>query len=193
VLSPGVEGRVHPLMMIPAGRITKRAFVTVCALAVLALAAAGPASAFTNWPAGTVTAVDDGRGFDIGGLTTCNASFRGHLLWDAGMWYGGQIAVDELAFANCTGGARVSANAVSQRAWGIDGTLSTVLYGIDIDVTTPNGTCRYTGTMYGFHYLDRTHHSGPLYRQGGGCGGGSSEQGRVSLLVRDANGKPPAV
>jgi hypothetical protein len=180
-------------MMIPAGRITKHALPTVCALALLALAAATPASAFTNWPAGTVTGVDDGRGFDIGELTTCSVSFRGHLLWDAGMWHGGQIAVDELSFASCTGGARVSANAAAQRAWGIDGTLSTVLYGIDIDVTTPTGTCRYTGTMYGFHNLDRTHHSGPLFRQSAGCGGDSSEQGRVSLLVRDANGNPPAV
>jgi hypothetical protein len=180
-------------MMIPAGRITKRALAIVCPLAVLALAAASPASAFTNWPAGTVSAVDDGRGFDIGGLTTCRFSFRGPLLWDAGMWRGGQIAADELSFANCTGSVRVSANAVEQRAWGIDGTLSTVLYGIDIDVTTPNGMCRYTGTMYGYHALDRSHQSGPLFRQSGGCGGDSSEQGRVSLLVRDANGNPPAV
>jgi hypothetical protein len=180
-------------MMIPAGRITRRVLGTVCALAVLGLAGAAPASAFTNWPEGTVTGVDDGRGFSIGGLTTCSVAFRGPLLWDAGMWYGGQIAVDELSFANCTGGARVSANAVAQRAWGIDGTHSTVLYGIDIDVTTPNGTCRYTGTMYGFHSHDRSHHSGPLYRQSRGCGGGSSEQGRVSLLVRDANGDPPVV
>jgi hypothetical protein len=180
-------------MMIPAGRITKRALGTVCALAVLALAAATPASAFTNWPAGTVTGVADGRGFDIGELTTCSASFRGHLLWDAGMWHGGQIDVDELSFANCTGGARVSANAVAQRAWGIDGTLSTVLYGIDINVTTPNGTCRYTGTMYGYQSNDRAHHSGHLYRKSAGCGGSSSEQSRVSLLVRDAIGNPPAV
>jgi hypothetical protein len=180
-------------MMIPAGRITTRALATGLALAVLALAAAAPASAFTNWPQGTVTAVDDGRGFGIGKLTTCSTSFRGHLLYDAGMWYGGQITVDELSFANCTGGARVSANAVAQRAWGIDGTHSAVLYGIDINVTTPYGTCRYTGTMYGFHYLDVTHHSGPLYRKSSGCGGGSSEQGRLSLLVRDANGNPPAV
>jgi hypothetical protein len=180
-------------MMIRAGRITTRALATIWALAVLALVAATPATAFTNWPAGTVTGVDDGRGFDIGGLTTCSAAFRGPLLWDAGMWHGGQIDVEELFFANCTGGARVSANTVAQRAWGIDGTLSTVLYGIDVDVSTPNGTCRYTGTMYGFHYQDRTHHSGPLYRQSGGCGGGSSEQGRVSLLVRDSNGNPPAL
>jgi hypothetical protein len=179
--------------MIPARRITRRALAAVCASVVLALAAATPASAFTDWPAGAVTAVDDGRGFDVGELTTCSASFRGHLLWDAGMWSGGQIAVDELSFTNCTGGARVSVNTVAQRAWGIDGTLSTVLYGIDINVTTPNGTCRYTGTMYGYHALDRTHHSGPLFRQSGGCGGASSEQGRVSLLVRDADGNPPAV
>jgi pyridoxamine 5'-phosphate oxidase family protein len=26
-----------------------------------------------------------------------------------------------------------------------------VLYGIDINVTTSNGTCRYTSTMYGYH------------------------------------------
>jgi hypothetical protein len=109
------------------------------------------------------------------------------------MWHGGQIAVDELSLANCTGGARVSANAVAQRAWGIDGTLSTVLYGIDLAITTLNGTCRYIGTMYGFQYLDRAHHSGPLFRQSGDCGGGSSEDGRVSLLVRDANGNPPAL
>ena len=179
-------------MMIPAGRITKSAIATVCA-AVFALGAATPASAFTDWPAGTVTGIDDGRGFDIGDLTTCSVSFRGPLLWDAGRWHGGQIAVDELSFADCTGGARVSANAVAQRAWGIDGTLSTVLYGIDLDVSTPDGTCRYTGTMYGFHSLDRTHHSGPLFRQRGGCGGGSSQQGRVSLLVRDADGDPPAL
>jgi hypothetical protein len=180
-------------MMIPAGRITNRTLASLCALAVLALAAATPASAFTNWPAGTVTGVDDGRGVDIGDLTTCSVSFRGPLLWDAGMWYGGQIDVDELSFANCTGGGRVKVNDVAQRAWGIDGTLSTVLYGIDIDVTTPKGTCRYTGTMYGSHYTDRAHHSGPLYRQSGGCGGDGSEQGRVSLFVRDANGDPPAV
>jgi hypothetical protein len=180
-------------MMTPAGRITMRAFATVCALAVLALAAATPASAFTNWPEGTVTGVDDGRGFDIGELTTCSTSWRGPLLWDAGMWYGGQIDVDELSFSNCTGGARVSANEVDQRAWGIDGTLSTVLYGIDINVTTPKGTCRYTGTMYGHHYGDRAHHYGPLYRKSSGCGGDSSEQGRLSMFVRDANGDPPAV
>jgi hypothetical protein len=179
--------------MIPAGRITKRALATVFVPMMLALAAATPASAFTNWPVGTVTAVDDGRGFDIGDLTTCSASFRGHLSWDAGMWHGGVIAVDELTFANCTKGARVSANAVEQRAWGIDGTLSTVLYGIDIDVVTPNGTCRYTGTMYGSHPVDRAHHSGPLFRQSGGCGGDGSEQGRVSLFVRDEKGNPPAV
>jgi hypothetical protein len=177
----------------PGGRITKRALATACALTVLALAAANPASAFTNWPAGTVTGVDDGRGFTIGGLTTCSASFRGPILYDAGMWFGGQIDIDELSFANCSGGARVSVNEVSQRAWGIDGTLSTVLYGIDINVSTPKGTCRYTGTMYGSHYGDRAIHSGPLFRQSGGCGGGSSEQSWVSLFVRDANGKPPAV
>jgi hypothetical protein len=180
-------------MLIPAGRITKRALGTVCALAVLGLAGAMPASAFTNWPTGTVTGVDDGRGFGIGKLTTCDVAFRGPLLYDAGMWYGGQIDVDELSFANCTGGARVSVNEVAQRAWGIDGTLSTVLYGIDIDVTTATGTCRYTGTMYGHHYTDVAHHAGPLYRKSHGCGGASSEQGRVSLIVRDADGDPPAV
>jgi hypothetical protein len=180
-------------MMIPAGRITTRALATACALAVVALAAATPASGFTDWPRGTVTGVDDGRGFDIGDLTTCRTSFRGPLLYDAGMWFGGQIDIDELSFASCTGGARVRANAVAQRAWGIDGTLSTVLYGIDVNVTTPRGTCRYRGTMYGSHPFDRAHHSGPLYRQSGSCGGDSSEQGRVSLFVRDSNGKPPAV
>src|SRR5918999_2346265 len=142
-------------MTIPAGRITKRPLAAVCASVVVALAAATPASAFTNWPAGTVTGVDDGRGFDIGDLTTCSASFRGPLLYDAGMWYGGQIDIDELSFANCTGGVRVSVNEVAQRAWGIDGTLSTVLYGLDINVTTRSGTCRYTGTLYGSHYTDR--------------------------------------
>jgi hypothetical protein len=178
-------------MRISARGITKA--LAVCASVVMALAAAAPASAFTNWPAGTVTGVDDGRGIAIGELTTCSASFRGHLQWDAGMWQGGVIAVDELTFANCTGGAHVSANAVAQRAWGIDGTLSTVLYGIDLNVTTPSGTCRYTGTMYGSHPFDRAHHSGPLFRQSGDCGGASSEGGRISLLVRDSNGSPPSV
>jgi hypothetical protein len=175
------------------GRIATRTLATLCAAAALALSAATPVSAFTNWPTGTVTGAADGRGFDIGELTTCSASFRGHLSWDAGRWHGGVIAVDELSFANCTGGARVSANPVSPRAWGIDGTLSTVLYGIDIDVATRSGTCRYTGTMYGYHANDLAHHSGPLFRQSGGCGGGTSEQGRVSLRVRDANGEPPAL
>jgi hypothetical protein len=180
-------------MMIPAGRITKRALATACALAVLAAAGATPASAFTHWPVGTVTGVDDGRGFAIGDLTTCSVSFRGPLLWDAGRWFGGQIDVAELSFASCTEGVRVKVNDVQQRAWGIDGTLSTVLYGIDIDVTTSKGTCRYTGTMYGSHYTDRANHVGPLFRQGGDCGGSSSEDSWVSLFVRDANGNPPAV
>jgi hypothetical protein len=108
------------------------------------------------------------------------------------MWHGGVIDVDELSFANCTGSVRVSANPVDQRAWGMDGTNSTVLYGIDIDVTTPRGTCRYTGTMNGYHPVDRAFHSGPLFRQSGGCGGDSNEQGRVTLFIRDANGKAPA-
>jgi hypothetical protein len=172
--------------------ITKRALAAVCASAVVALTAAGPASAFTNWPTGTVTGISDERGFDIGDLTTCSASFSGPLLWDAGMWHGGQIAVDELSFANCTGGARVSVNLVDQRAWGMDGTNSTVLYGIDIDVTTPRGTCRYTGSLSSYHPVDRAFHSGPLFRKSAGCGGDSNEQGRVTLFVRDANGKVPA-
>jgi hypothetical protein len=159
----------------------------VCA-ASLVVAAATPAAAFP--PIGSsVTGTSDGRGIDFGALTTCRMSLSGRVTGHE-MWGGGTIAFDRIAFTNCSSGATVTANALPWTL-GTGPTLAAAMYPPDVDIATGRGTCRYSGYLLGSTDGAGTWwQTGDVYMRTAGCGGAEDLPTRVTLSLRDSDGKP---
>ena len=159
----------------------------VCA-AALALAAAAPAAAFP--PVGTaVSGEADARGFDFGALTTCRLTLGGQVTSQE-MWGGGTIRVDRVAFTDCSNGATVTANGLPWTL-GTASNLAAAFYPPDVNITTARGTCRYSGSMQGWTNGSGTWFlNGDVYRRTAGCGGFDDLRTRVTLNLRDSDGRP---
>jgi hypothetical protein len=159
----------------------------VCA-GSLTLIAAAPAAAFP--PIGTaVTGVDDGRGIEYAGLTTCSTSLSGHVT-GVEMFGGGSISVDRISFTGCSSGAAVAANSLPWTI-GTDATTASVLYPNDVTITTSRGTCRYSGDLLGTTNGSGTWNLiGPVFQRSAGCGGADQFTNRVSLRLFDSEGNP---
>jgi hypothetical protein len=166
----------------------KRFGLAVVCAGSLALVAVTPAAAFP--PIGTaVTGVDDGRGIDFGGVTTCRMSLGGRVT-SLETFGGGTIAVDRISFTGCSSGATAIANSVPWTI-GTDATLAAVLYPNDVSITTSRGTCRYSGDLLGATNGSGTWFlTGPVFQRTTGCGGADQLPTRVALRLTDPAGNP---
>jgi len=159
----------------------------LCATA-LALAAAAPAAAFP--PVGTaVTGEADTRGFDFGALATCRLTLGGQVTGHE-MFGGGTIRLDRLAFTDCSNGATVTANSLPWTL-GTAPSLAAAFYPTDVNITTARATCRYAGSMQGWTNGTGTWFlNGDVFRRTAGCGRVDQLRTRVTLSLRDSDGRP---
>jgi hypothetical protein len=169
-------------------RIKSVGLIAMSALGLLASLGVQSAAAFP--PVGTeVSGVDDGRGIDFGGLTTCRVSMSGRVT-GLETFGGGTISFDRVSFAGCSAGATVSANALPWTL-GTSSTLTAGLFGVDVSITTSRGTCRYSGGLLGYTNGAGTWFlNGDVYQRVAGCGGARQLTARLTEHVRDADGNP---
>jgi hypothetical protein len=167
--------------------IKRVAVAAACATGSLALLGVSSAAAFP--PVGTaVTGVDDGRGIEFRGLTTCHASLSGRVT-SLEMFGGGAISVERVSFTGC-GGASVTANGLPWTL-GTDATTAAVLFTPDVSITTSRGTCRYSGDLLGAtNGSGRWSLIGDVYQRAAGCGGPGQSTASVALRLTDSNGNP---
>lgn len=157
-------------------RLVKFGASAGAAAAALAILAGPSASAATE----TVQAYSGSFGFNIGGVThqefatECSNTFSGPVTSGGGS--GSVVAsIDKFTVDHCDQGVSVTVNALPWTFKGQNvnnGGFFTV-EGIDVNITTANGTCRYTGTGTGGQQFPPTTYDfrGTLTRQSGGCGG----------------------
>jgi hypothetical protein len=141
---------------------------------------AGPASASTGQ-----TTLLWGH-FNFGGLTgsefaaTCNDQLQGPVTSTDSSGYITGAEMTKVTIDNCDQGVSVIADTTQPWSLTFQGdpvnTSQFTLQGVDLTITTSQGTCRYTGTIGpahmtfpgepGLYYFYST-----LYRQTAGCGG----------------------
>lgn len=104
-------------------------------------------------------------------LTACSTEFHGQLTAGGGGATGTTIRVDDFSFG-CQPGTSVTAQALP---WTFEFTnYGVALRGVDVNITTPQGNCRYSGDLeYGAFQFPPNIYSvtGALHRRGGDCGG----------------------
>lgn len=106
-------------------------------------------------------------------LPSCSDLFKGPVTSDDG---GGNIVASINSFSmTCDQGISVTPNALPwtlNAHWtGGDPGNSYTIEGIDLNVTTSQGTCRYTGSVTGTAMDQGWYLDGTLSRQSTGCGG----------------------
>ncbi|WP_329481442.1 hypothetical protein OG555_04705 [Kribbella sp. NBC_01484] len=117
-------------------------------------------------------------------LAECGNQFSGRVTADDG---GGEVkaAIDNF-IVSCNDGTRVTPNALP---WTLDllKDRGYTIDGVDLNITTSKGTCRYTGTVNGvMEFPDGVYDlRGSLTRRSGTCGG--SETLNVSALTEVIN------
>jgi hypothetical protein len=167
--------------------LTKKSCVAVLSVAAaLMLAAAPSASAFTH-DVGTV-GVGELTPMSLGGLTSCDAmNFTGHVTSNDRTYgtLGGTFQIDKASFENCTAGAKVTASL--PLSFSVDPAGGTGV-GLDLDIATASGTCRYSGTLWGGGGAGGSNVGGDLYRRTEGCGGPSQFALRSNLYYTDTEG-----
>ncbi|MFD0856035.1 hypothetical protein ACFQ07_27595 [Actinomadura adrarensis] len=90
-------------------------------------------------------------------------------------------AIDNVTFNFCQDGTRIVPRALP---WTLDlnEDSSYTIKGVQVTITTRQGTCRYSGTLNGFTQFPGVYDlRGSLTRQSGGCGG--SGQINVANLI----------
>lgn len=148
--------------------------------ALAALAVAAPLVSAAPAPPKRFSSV---RGFSedritFGSLAACQDIFTGPVTFQTGT---GHIKADinSVTYNFCDSGTSVTANALP---WKLDlqRDVSYTISGVDVDITTAQGTCRYTGTLNGVgdngvgagdHFPDVYDTRGTLNLQTAGCGG----------------------
>lgn len=153
--------------------------VAGAATAVLGLFAGPQASAATGKTAEAYTGWDT----SISGLThqyfatSCGDVFKGPVTSDDG---DGNVSASVNSFSmNCDQGVSITPNGLpwTLEAHGNNTPGSTfTITGIDVNITTAQGTCRYTGSVSGTAMDQGYYMDGTLYRQSTGCGGDASVQ-----------------
>jgi hypothetical protein len=156
------------------------------AVAALALAAAPQASAST--------AAESVHGFTSTGMEFINSDNT--VLAECQNQFSGQVTSDD-------GNGRVKANIDNMRIDCFNGTTTTpnalpwkldllkdrgyTIGGVDVSITTPQGTCRYTGSVNGvMQFPDGVYDlRGSLTRRRGACGG--TDQLNISALSEVIN------
>jgi hypothetical protein len=141
-------------------------------VAVAALATTAPAASAAR-PAGSVKGFSEDR-TTFGSLAACQNIFTGPVTFNNHI---GRIKadLDSVTFNFCDTGTSVTANALP---WKLDlqRNVSYTVSGVDVNITTAQGTCRYTGSLDGVgqgaqFFPDVYDVRGTLNRQTAGCGG----------------------
>jgi len=164
----------------------KRSLTAVAIPVAAALAVASPASAFTHEVG--ATGVGNLSPMAFGGLANCaSMSFRGHITSNFRTFgdLGGTFRLDSASFEGCTGGARVSPNLPVSFSVDPAGGYSV---GLDVNVSTASGTCRYSGSLLGSGGVSRANVGGDIYRLSAGCGGPDQLRLRTNLSYTDPDG-----
>lgn len=122
----------------------------------------------------------------FGSLASCSNIFTGPVTGE--MQRGSKITADVSSFS-CGDGSAVAANALPWKL-SLQRDISYTISGVDVNITTAQGTCRYTGSLNGVgdngvgagdHFPDVYDVRGTLNRQSGDCGG--DDQINVSNLI----------
>lgn len=149
-------------------RLAKLAAATGVGVATLAFIAAPQASAATS---GEMVKAQGGADFltDSGTLASCSNVFSGPVTSDNGSEI--VASLNNVSFPTCSAGTRVTPNGVP---WTMHlfGNSAFTIDGFDVNITTPQGTCRYAGDVRAdmqFPGIDDL--IGFLTRQTAGCGG----------------------
>jgi hypothetical protein len=103
-------------------------------------------------------------------LTSCSNEFHGHKTVDHGTGIGTRVSVDDISFT-CEPGTSVTPHALP---WTFEITSTgDVLAGVDVDVTTSQGVCRYRGDLVNgaFQFPNVYSITGSLRRSSDACGG----------------------
>lgn len=160
-------------------RMVRLGMVVGTATAALGLLAGTPAFAATGKTAESYT----GWQTSLSGLThqefatSCGDVFKGPVTSDDG---NGNVTASITSFSmSCDQGVTVTPNALpwTLKAQGNNTPGSTyTIQGIDVNITTAQGTCRYTGSVSGTAMDQGYYMSGTLSRQSAGCGGDAQVQ-----------------
>jgi hypothetical protein len=161
----------------------------------VAVVAAGAALALTAAPqASASTAAESVHGFTSTGmefmntdntvLAECQNQFSGQVTSDDGV---GRVKADiDNMRIDCSSGTSATPNALP---WKLDllKDRGYTIGGVDVTITTPQGTCRYTGSVNGvMEFPDGVYDMrGSLTRRSGACGG--TAQLNVSALSEVIN------
>ena len=165
-----------------AGKWARRGVTTFGVAATLTIVTATPGFAFP--PVGGEALGFGSTDFDNTAgtrLTTCQNVFHGHVTVNRGPRQGGEIRIDDISFSPCDSDAGMSVRA-RNLPWtlDLDRRAQLTVSGVDLNLMTRNGTCRYTGSLGGAQSFDGVYTiSGSLARRSTGCGG----PGRLGFSV----------
>jgi hypothetical protein len=161
--------------MLKARRRVGLASVTIAVVAMFVLATAISAFAFApvNSSIHGYGPTDFAQQQPLQTSASCGDEFFGHVTVDNGPGEGGEISIDKITFGtqgNCGQGISVTPNHLPCTF--IVNSSATVK-GFDVNITAPQGTCRYSGDLpYGAESFDGVYTvSGLVTRQSTGCGG----------------------
>ena len=116
-------------------------------------------------------------------LAQCQNEFSGRVTSDDGSHV--KARIDTMSIS-CAGGTRVTANALP---WALDlqRDRGYTIAGVDVNLSTSKGTCRYTGAVNGVMEFPNGVYDmrGSLTRQSGSCGG--TDRLNVSALTEVVN------
>jgi hypothetical protein len=161
------------------GAVRVAAGVTaVAALVAFVFGAAAPASAFApvGSPARGGGPTSFAQQFPFSPVATCGNEFTGHVTVDRGTGNGGEISLDRFSFPNCDSGVTVTVRSLPWTLT-VDSSRRITVRGVEIDLTTAQGTCRYAGDLRSGLFDDTLglyNLSGVVNRRGGGCGVGDT-------------------
>ena len=159
-----------------------KACVAVAALAVAAVPQASAAATAESVHGFSSTGMDFINS-DNSVLAQCQNEFSGRVTSDDGS--GRVTAYVDSIVVNCSG-ARVTPSALPWTLNLLEDRGYTIS-GVDLNITTARGTCRYTGAFEGFMQFPNGVYDlrGSLTRQSGACGG--TERLNVSALSEVIN------
>ncbi|WP_213453688.1 hypothetical protein [Rhizomonospora bruguierae] len=146
---------------------------------VAAMAVAAPQAIASTSESGSVTGYTSSDRTHFGTLAQCHNVFSGPVIATNGS--GSIVAsITDIAFNFCDAGTSVTPNALP---WtlklDVDSTYT--IEGFDVNVSTPQGTCRYSGSVVGLSQFPNAYDMrGSLTRRTAGCGG--SKEINISSL-----------
>jgi hypothetical protein len=150
-------------------RLVTIGLITATATAVLAAPAAASAGDPVHGWGGPMSFTNQTD--PLVNLTSCSNEFHGRKTVDHGTGPGTEVSVDTMSFT-CEPGTSVTPRALPW-TFTLTDNGGAVLAGVDVDITTPSGTCRYSGDLANgaFQFPNVYSITGALSRRSTGCGG----------------------